>query len=266
MRKRIGLLVGVTAIVLVALLCTLLSWPTNHVQNVAHAAYPGTPYCDIYGFTTPSNTWYNIGYHSGVERLWEEGNPSIHWTFDNHSPQWYSTSYKDVPVVYPDAYLNGNSLFIYFGDGSTQWLKFNGNYIYDTFAHRPSPNNNGSICFEDSFFQLDYMALAYLGACYSAWSNNTLAYYLRCVKGVDNVVGFNLATINGYSHEFAERFFCYTVKLGQEIHDAKDYALDDVYEQFNGSYGNTDSVELWCKDNPNGGHEKIWYPRWGSAG
>lgn len=173
----------------------------------------------------------------------------------------------NVSNVYPDAYLNGNAMIIFNGHGSKDCIEFiNGTYVYDDINNCPQNQRSSSIFISDPFFNLDYMAFAYLGGCKTAKDEDGLAYWMRCVKGVDNVLGFNGDIWVLQHKEFEERFFCYAISLGQTIKNSAWAAIQDVNNQFGGDYGGTQTFELWCRDNPGGGNEKIWYPRWGSPG
>jgi hypothetical protein len=82
-------------------------------------AYPGQYYADGYGFEYPdgNNTWLAAGTHSGMYQLWSASNPSVHYSICNHAPVWPWTLYHNNGYELPNAYLNGNGLFVFAGYG-----------------------------------------------------------------------------------------------------------------------------------------------------
>lgn len=237
-------------------------------------AYPGTAFADRYGFDCyPDglNTWDEnpiggdpAGYHhSGIHNLWSFYNPSVHYTIRTSSPLWPGSSYKNANVWTPKSYLNGNGLFIFSGHGSNHRLYFhNGSYytyLYDHISNCPAILWGSSIFISDSMFGLDYMKLAYLDACEcSKGGTGSLAWWWRCGKGTDNVIGWRTIIYTWQANEYQEKFLFYGIRLGQPIWMCHAQGISSVLAECDG-LGNVDYVEIWGNNQNN----TLWQPGWG---
>jgi hypothetical protein len=237
-------------------------------------AYPGTAFADRYGFNySPDvlNTWNEDpidgdpwGYHhSGIRYLWSWSNPSVHYSIRTSSPLWPGSSYYNSNVWNPRSYLNGNGLFIFSGHGGKHRLLFyNGSsytYLYDHRSNCPWPLINSSIFIADSSFGLDYMKLAFLKGCETSKDGTgSLAWWFRCGKGTDNVIGWRGVLYNWQGNEYMEKFMFYGIRLGQPIWMCHSQGLSEVFNEPMG-HGNVDTVEIWG----NNQNHTLWQPGWG---
>lgn len=107
------------------------------------------------------------------------------------------------------------------------------------------------------------MAFAALFGCNTSDGNDGMAYYWRCVKGVDTVVGFDDPIMNLTSHCFNENFFWWTGH-GYSVYSARALALNDVHIELldNGlpDYYGVETLDIWGNIN-----QSINSPHFGSS-
>ncbi|NPV59399.1 MAG: hypothetical protein HPY75_07020 [Actinobacteria bacterium] len=254
--KRSSIAISIIAtIAIIAVSITLIVINSNSATS-----YPGTAFADRYGFDySPDmlNTWnedpvggYNGYHHSGIRYLWSFSNPSVHYTILSSSPVWPGSSYKNSDVWKPKSYLNGNGLFIYSGHGGKHRLYYyNGGaytYLYDHRNNCPPTLWGSSIFIADSMFGLDYMKLAYLKGCETSKDGTgSLAWWWRCGKGTDNVIGWRDVLYNWQGNEYMEKFIFFGIRLGQPIWMCHAQGISSVLNECEGALGNVDSVEIW---------------------
>jgi hypothetical protein len=124
---------------------------------------------------------------------------------------------------------------------------WNGTSYSFLFDH-PS-NNPGwlpAIYISDSRFGLDYMKLAFLKGCKTSYGGTgSLAWWWRCAKGTDCVVGFQDTIYLSQSNEYMEQFFKYMIQ-GYGYDNSDIWAMNAVTQQFGSYYaGNVYSRQLW---------------------
>ena len=237
-----------------------------------------TPWADEYGFNYPDgvNTEFYVTWsgmlHSGIETYWDSTpgswtDPSTHKSLCNTG--WPASYYFNKDIGLPYDYLSGNAMFVFFGHGSKTWLKYyNGglsnpyyrtSYIRDV---RRAGDTKWSIYISDDYYQIGDMAFAALFGCRTAQGEDGMAYYWRCVKGVDTVVGFDSDIGNLCAHNFNENFFWWTGH-NYTVSQARSLALADVQTELinNGwpDFGGVDTCEIWGSTS-----QKIMNPHFGS--
>lgn len=236
----------------------------------ATAGGSGTAWADRYGFvyTDGLDTWHGLtdakGKHSGIYEYWEAANPSVNWSISNHAPAWPGSNYYNKSKSYPNAYLNGNGLFIISCHGGQHCLyMWNGSsmsYVYDHWNNCPSNRQSQSIYIASSSFGLDYMKLAFLKGCEtSKGDQGHLVWWWRCGKGTDAVIGWDAIIGVCPTNEYMERFFVYAIgQYGTYVSTCDAYAQADVDQMYGVGQGLCWTRELWGRPDT-----VIGTPGWG---
>jgi hypothetical protein len=253
---KVGAKLTISMVIVLAIGTVLLFTFSNPV-----AGWPGQYYADGYGYQYPDglDTWNSTNGHSGMKWDWSASNPSVHYSICNHAPAWPWTLYHNAGYDYPNLYLCGNGLFVFSGHGPVgghALVMYNGsNYSFVYDHSNNNPGNQPAIYISEPRFGLDYMKLAFLNGCetslgwYDIYGNphpdGSLAWWWRCGKGTDCVVGWQRITTLAPTNEYQERFFQVMIQ-GQSYAAADSSAMLQVTLQFGSpSAGNCNSRLLW---------------------
>lgn len=158
-------------------------------------------------------------------------------------------------------------MFVFFGHADTHKLDFYNDYqvewkkhSYIVDFHPNAPLGTWYTYLEGTYYDLNYMVFAYLGGCSTAsGSGGNITNYMRCYKGVDEVLGFDEDPVCPPLHEYTEQFFKNAILGHKSISYSASRARDIVRQQFC-SYFNTETYEIWGRTQ---GRVYIDTPRWG---
>lgn len=251
---------------IVVFIGALVISPIGIENDAATAGGSGPEWCDMYGFqyywlsgSANVDTWkakrHYSEWNSDIYENWNVYDPSAHWSRCNTPPPWPGSAYKNATYAWPHAYLDGNAMFVFRGHANRHVLQFRhpngtsrGSYVID----HPS-NANGYPATYISNHNIDYMYFAYLGGCKTAQNNPNypygndghLAWWFRCARGADCVLGFKESINLKQGAEFTEQFFVHAINFGTSINYAANRAYQITRDVFGGDAGFVWSREVW---------------------
>lgn len=237
------------------------------------------PWADEYGFDYPDGMTSHssvslYGYrHSGIEHYWDPTpggtiDPSTHKSLCNGG--WPATSYYQSDIENPYLYLNGNAMFVFYGHSGKHLMEFYNPAWPDDWHKRsyirstPQPGDtNWTLYIVDGYYSIGDMAFAALIGCKTSEGENGMAYYWRCVKGVDTVIGFDADLSYQPGSCFNENFFYWAVCQGFSPYEARSMAVGAVKTQikdkgYPNGYGGANTCDIWGSTS-----QSISYPHFG---
>lgn len=200
---------------------------------------------------------------SGVLEDWDETpggwvDPSTHKALCNTG--WNSFVYYNGSGSTAAGNLNGNCMFTFYGHSNRYNIQLNSGSSFIAMSPTYSGGATGDVGYVSSCNNLDDMAFALLHGCYTSYSsgtNSSITWYMRCIKGVDTVVGFNGFTywrasniFNGAyrvyypSHVWNEMFWDFTQRCHWNVGNSEGGA-DYWVNQFCNGYWGLETSETW---------------------
>ncbi len=192
-KKSVATALILSVIIIIGLSPMTFGWNNNYVSDNYCVNFDGNmnTYSLNYSYST-----YNQGVYpfSGVVEFWDPAPggwycPSTHKALCNNA--WSSFYYCNGSGYTAASNLNTNCMFTFFGHSNRYSLQLNtSSFLCMDPGHLGG--GTGDIGFVSQQNDLDDMAFALLNGCKTAMFDNlNLAWYMRCAKGVDTVIGFD---------------------------------------------------------------------------